>query len=65
MNAQSDFGMPVTIFDNPMGVDGFEFMEFAAPDPKLLHDLFPRLGFTVVARHKSKKIALYRQGKAA
>ncbi len=63
MNASLNLGMQVTTFENPMKVDGFEFVEFAAPDPKLLHDLFPRLGFTVVARHKSKKITLYREGK--
>jgi 4-hydroxyphenylpyruvate dioxygenase len=54
--------MQPTTFENPMGVDGFEFVEFAAPDPKLLHDLFKRLGFTAVAKHKSKAITLYRQG---
>lgn len=62
MSAQPNLGMEVTTFENPLGVDGFEFVEFAAPDPKLLHDLFPRLGFTPVAKHKSKKITLYRQG---
>ena len=62
MNAQPNLGMQVATFENPMGVDGFEFVEFAAPDPQLLHDLFPRLGFTAVARHKSKKVTLYRQG---
>jgi len=48
-------------FDNPMGTDGFEFVEYAAPDPQLLHDLFGNMGFTAVARHKSKAITLYRQ----
>jgi len=62
MNAQPNVGMQVTTFENPQGVDGFEFVEFAAPDAKLLHTLFPRLGFTAVARHKSKAITLYRQG---
>ncbi|MGH8162296.1 MAG: 4-hydroxyphenylpyruvate dioxygenase [Gammaproteobacteria bacterium] len=62
MSAQPNLGMEVTTFENPMGVNGFEFVEFAAPDPKLLHDLFPRLGFTAVARHKTQKITLYRQG---
>ncbi|MEP7041788.1 MAG: 4-hydroxyphenylpyruvate dioxygenase [Dokdonella sp.] len=62
MNAQPNLGMQVTTFDNPMGVDGFEFVEFAAPDPRLLHDLFPKLGFSVVAKHRSKRITLYRQG---
>jgi 4-hydroxyphenylpyruvate dioxygenase len=62
MNAQPNVGMKPVQFDNPMGVDGFEFVEFAAPQPKLLHDLFPRLGFTPVAKHKNRKITLYRQG---
>ncbi len=62
MNAQPNLGMQVTTFENPMGVDGFEFVEFAAPDPALLHALFPKLGFSAVARHKSLKVTLYRQG---
>jgi 4-hydroxyphenylpyruvate dioxygenase len=55
-------GMQPTTFANPMGVDGFEFVEFAAPDAGLLHTLFKQLGFTAVAKHKSKVITLYRQG---
>ena len=64
MNAQAqpNIGMKPVQFENPMGVDGFEFVEFAAPDAKLLHGLFPRLGFTPVAKHKQRKITLYRQG---
>ncbi|HET9835862.1 MAG TPA: 4-hydroxyphenylpyruvate dioxygenase, partial [Rhodanobacteraceae bacterium] len=62
MNAQPNAGMQPTTFENPMGVDGFEFVEFAGPDPKSLHSLFKRLGFTAVARHKSKAVTLYRQG---
>jgi 4-hydroxyphenylpyruvate dioxygenase len=62
MNAQPNLGMQVTTFENPMGVDGFEFVEFAAPDPNTLHALFPKLGFTAVARHRTKKVTLYRQG---
>jgi 4-hydroxyphenylpyruvate dioxygenase len=62
MNAQPNLGIEVTTFENPMGVDGFEFVEFASPDPKALHALFPRLGFTAVARHRTKKITVYRQG---
>ncbi|MDE2270867.1 MAG: VOC family protein, partial [Xanthomonadaceae bacterium] len=54
--------MQPTTFENPMGVDGFEFVEFAAPDPALLHSLFKRLGFSAVARHKDKAVTLYRQG---
>ena len=48
-------------YENPMGTDGFEFVEYAAPDPQLLHDLFGRMGFTAVAKHKDKAITLYRQ----
>lgn len=48
--------------ENPLGVEGFEFIEFAAPEPKLLHDLFALMGFTAVARHRERAITLYRQG---
>lgn len=48
--------------DNPMGLDGFEFVEFAGPDPKLLETIFHCLGFEAVARHRSKDVTLYRQG---
>ncbi len=62
MSAQPNVGIKPVQFENPMGVDGFEFVEFAAPDAKLLHTLFPKLGFTAVAKHKQKAITLYRQG---
>src|SRR4051812_49587058 len=48
--------------DNPMGTDGFEFVEYTAPDPHLLGALFEQMGFTAVARHRSKDVLLYRQG---
>jgi 4-hydroxyphenylpyruvate dioxygenase len=48
--------------ENPMGTDGFEFVEYTAPDPKLLGALFEQMGFTAVARHRSKDVLLYRQG---
>ncbi len=47
---------------NPMGTDGFEFVEYTAPDPKLLGQVFETLGFKKVARHRSKDVSLYRQG---
>ncbi len=50
------------LFDNPMGLDGFEFVEFAAPDPAVLEDAFRLLGFTAVAKHRSKDVTLWRQG---
>ena len=50
------------LFDNPMGLMGFEFVEFASPTPGLLEDVFQKLGFTKVARHRSKDVVLFRQG---
>src|SRR5258708_5440416 len=47
---------------NPMGTDGFEFVEYTAPDPAALARLFETLGFKKVARHRSKDVTLYRQG---
>jgi 4-hydroxyphenylpyruvate dioxygenase len=47
---------------NPMGTDGFEFIEYTAPDPAELARLFEQLGFTAVARHRSKNVTLFRQG---
>jgi 4-hydroxyphenylpyruvate dioxygenase len=50
---------------NPLGTDGFEFVEFTAPDKKgieQLHQLFELLGFVAVARHRSKDVTLFRQG---
>jgi 4-hydroxyphenylpyruvate dioxygenase len=49
-------------WDNPMGTDGFEFVEFAAPDPKAMGELFEKMGFTAIARHRTKNVTLYRQG---
>ncbi|MDD9932960.1 MAG: 4-hydroxyphenylpyruvate dioxygenase [Myxococcales bacterium] len=48
--------------ENPMGTDGFEFVEYTAPDPVELARLFETLGFSRVARHRSKDVVLYRQG---
>jgi 4-hydroxyphenylpyruvate dioxygenase len=48
--------------ENPMGTDGFEFVEFAHPEPEKLAALFELMGFTPVARHRSKNVTLYRQG---
>jgi 4-hydroxyphenylpyruvate dioxygenase len=51
--------------DNPLATDGFEFVEYTAPDQKGiqdLKDLFRGLGFAEVAKHKNKNVWLYRQG---
>ena len=50
------------LWDNPMGTDGFEFVEYTAPDPAALGAVFERMGFSAVARHRSKRVTLYRQG---
>ena len=47
---------------NPMGTDGFEFVEYTAPDPEALRQLFAQMGFHEVARHRSKNVTLHRQG---
>lgn len=64
MSVQSHLGMNPTVFENPMGIDGFEFVEFTAPTDRVadLHACFRRLGFTQVARHKHRPISTYRQG---
>ena len=49
-------------FENPMGTDGFEFVEYTAPDPQLLRELFTKMGFPAVAKHKRKDVTLHRQG---
>jgi len=54
--------MKFTPWDNPMGTDGFEFIEYAAPDPAALGSLFERMGFAPIARHRHKNVTLYRQG---
>ena len=50
------------LFENPMGLMGFEFVEFASPTPGVLEPVFEKLGFTKVAVHRSKDVTLYRQG---
>ena len=50
------------LFENPMGLMGFEFVEFASPTPGILEPLFERMGFAQVARHRSKDVVLFRQG---
>lgn len=50
------------LFDNPMGLQGFEFVEFASPNEGQLETLFENMGFTHVATHRSKRVKLFRQG---
>ena len=48
------------LFENPRGLDGFEFVEFASPDGMILEKVFESLGFVAVAQHRSKDVTLYR-----
>ncbi|MEO0932000.1 MAG: 4-hydroxyphenylpyruvate dioxygenase, partial [Pseudomonadota bacterium] len=48
--------------ENPAGTDGFEFVEFAHPDPQVLRDLFAKMGYQHTATHKTKAIELWQQG---
>ena len=52
----------MTAYENPMGLDGFEFVEFTSPDPDALAGLFTRLGFTHVGDHKASAVRHYAQG---
>lgn len=53
----------MSLTPNPMGTDGLEFIEFSSPSPKALADYFEQLGFTAIAKHRSKQVTLFRQGK--
>jgi 4-hydroxyphenylpyruvate dioxygenase len=50
------------LLDNPLGTDGFEFVEFTGPDPQAIARQFEAMGFTAVGRHRSKNVLHYRQG---
>ena len=68
MSAQAhtapNLGMEVTTFENPMGINGFEFVEFAAPQGEgpRMREYLQNLGFTAIARHREREITLFRQG---
>ena len=53
---------PIISSENPAGTDGFEFVEFAHPNPEELETLFAQMGYEAVARHKTKRITVWRQG---
>lgn len=50
-----------TALDNPLGLDGLEFVEYVSPDPAALEQLFFKLGFQKIGQHKRKAVTLYRQ----
>ena len=55
-------GVIESAWPNPMGTDGFEFIEYAAPDPQAMAAVFERMGFKAIAQHRHKNVTLYRQG---
>jgi 4-hydroxyphenylpyruvate dioxygenase len=62
VNAPATDKAVFTPWDNPMGTAGFEFIEYAAPDPAALGKLFESMGFKAIAKHRTKNVTLYRQG---
>ena len=50
------------LFENPLGLDGFEFVEFSAPEKGMLEPVFAAMGFSRIASHRSKDVQLWRQG---
>jgi len=50
------------LFENPLGTDGFEFVEYTGPDPDALEKLFRAMGFAAVSKHKSRDITRFKQG---
>ena len=48
--------------ENPAGTDGFEFVEFAHPEPEKLREAFARMGYVHTATHKTKAVELWQQG---
>src|SRR6201985_3750036 len=54
--------MAEQLWENPIGTDGFEFVEYTAPDTKKLAAFFEEMGFRAVGHHRSKAVTLYRQG---
>ena len=47
--------------DNPIGLDGVEFIEYATSKPQALGQVLEMMGFRPVARHRSREVLLYRQ----
>ncbi len=49
--------------ENPIGLDGFEFVEFTSPDTAAMKALIEQLGFTAFHKHPTKDIVRYKQGR--
>ena len=61
-SAENTASAAPALWENPMGTDGFEFVEYTAPDVAALEQVFGSMGFSRIARHRSKDVSLYRQG---
>ena len=48
--------------NNPLGMDGIEFIEYATLQPSAFGMLLEQIGFVAIARHRSREVTLYRQG---
>jgi 4-hydroxyphenylpyruvate dioxygenase len=62
MNAPVSADIRRDLFDNPLGTDGFEFVEFTSSEPQRLKGLFEQMGFVAVAKHRSKDVLRFVQG---
>lgn len=51
------------VLDNPLGLRGFEFVEFTSPEPEKMIELIERLGFTAYATHPTRDVVRYKQGR--
>ncbi len=60
--AQAQTAVTTDLWENPLGTDGFEFVEYCSEAPEKLAELFESLGFVAIARHRSKNVTLFRQG---
>ncbi len=47
---------------NVLGMDGLEFVEYATANPEAFGTVLEKIGFVLVARHRSRRVLLYRQG---
>jgi 4-hydroxyphenylpyruvate dioxygenase len=62
MNAPVSADVRRDLFDNPLGTDGFEFVEFTSSEPERLKGLFEQMGFVAIAKHRSKDVLRFVQG---
>ena len=48
---------------NPLGLDGIEYIEYATSKPQALGQVLEMMGFRPIARHRSREVTLYHQGR--